>query len=146
MRRSSPLSKMLRPHGGNRRFPAGCAIWKWWDCGFLRYSQASVRSEYARPLRQPEGRQRVANGVTRGNEACAEKPPQGAEDGAVAISPRAGASCFSRLPHGSRRGLFSCALTSLDSESSWISTFPSHTLFGENATTQIGRASCRETV
>src|ERR1035437_890687 len=85
MRRSYLPSKMLRPHGGNRRFPAGCAIWKWWDCGFLRYSQASVRSEYARPLRQPEGRQRVAHGVSRGNEACAEKPPQGAEDGAVAI-------------------------------------------------------------
>jgi len=56
------------------------------DVGRLRIrrnSSESVRSEYSRTLLQPEGRHRIAHGASHGNSACAEEPPEGAEDGGV---------------------------------------------------------------
>jgi hypothetical protein len=58
------------------------------DVGTLRIrrnSSESVRSEYSRTLFQPEGRHRIAHGASHGNSACAEEPPEGAEDGGVPI-------------------------------------------------------------
>jgi hypothetical protein len=66
---------------------------------------------------KPEGRQKLAHGVSRGLTATCGEPPDGGERTPPALiaqrffRPCSGAVRFPAYPHGSRRGLFSIALT-----------------------------------
>src|SRR5271157_5890300 len=88
-----------------------------------RSSQGSERRCTDGCVSSPSGRKLIAHGASRGNEAYAEKPPEGAKDGAPAIfRPVPGldeATVFPRLAPW--------AISFRSSGASWISTFLSHT-------------------
>src|ERR1035437_10609949 len=53
------------------------ATQEWRDCGFRRKSREPARGSAQGRFSSPIGRKRIAHGVSRGNETCAEEPPGG---------------------------------------------------------------------